>query len=339
MNLGTTTLALIEDADSHALLEWPVSDLCGSSRPRVVYEELTDERHHLPGRFGIVRCEACGLLYLAPRPVAAHLADYYPPDYACHQCDPDSSELAHVRLSMRKRARRALVGGAERLYQRRYGESSRIVPPFGGGRLLDVGCGPGEFLASMQRAGWDVYGVEPSAAASDRARLLVGAQRIITGSMDGEAAAELPPMDLITMHHVLEHVVEPRGTLRAITRCLRANGQLRVQVPNVGSVEARLFGRDWWGLDVPRHLWHFSRVTLTRLLAEEGFIVEHWRPQWSPDVAVRSVERMLDRRFGWEIDSRASRVVRMGVTPIAALANALGSSGAIEVLCRRDPVG
>jgi SAM-dependent methyltransferase len=139
-----------------------------------------------------------------------------------------------------------------------------------GGTLLDVGCGSGDFLAVMQSApGWRVVGIEPDQQAAEYARrergLDVRQGQLPQPEIDGAQ------FDIITLWHVLEHTPAPQATLAEVRRLLKRNGRLIVAVPAGDSWEARAFGRNWAGYDVPRHMVTFTRPSLERLLKGAGF--------------------------------------------------------------------
>jgi SAM-dependent methyltransferase len=134
--------------------------------------------------------------------------------------------------------------------------------------LFQKGCGDGAFLQSLKSRGWDVYGTETSAAGCAIAR----AKGISVH--EGElATADFPDgvFDVITLWHVLEHLPDPVVELKRIRRMLKDDGTLVVEVPNSDSPTLRFCGGQWYALDVPRHLQHFSPSTLQRLLDSTGF--------------------------------------------------------------------
>ena len=146
-----------------------------------------------------------------------------------------------------------------------------MIPWHGRGRLLDFGCGGGAYLERMHRQGWDVTGLDVSAAAVECVRTRLGL-RALLGTLPHP---ELKPatFDVVTMWHSLEHVHEPLEVLRAAHQLLAPGGKLLVATPNIDSLPFRWFGQAWYGLDLPRHLTHFSSRTLRRLLERAG---ERW---------------------------------------------------------------
>jgi len=139
-----------------------------------------------------------------------------------------------------------------------------------GGNLLDVGCSTGLFLNEMRHYGnWRLFGVETNARAAQYARDVLGLE-VFTACLED---VPLPPatFDVVTMWDVLEHVLNPRATLVRIRELLTNDGWLLMSVPNGDSIDARLFGQYWIGLDPPRHMSVFTMSSIKRLLNETGF--------------------------------------------------------------------
>ena len=153
----------------------------------------------------------------------------------------------------------------------------RIAGIGGGRRLLDVGCGDGGFLLAARRQGWHVAGteIEPQPAAAQG----------LDVRRDVEDFPADAPFDCVTFWHSLEHLPHPADTLRRVSERLRPGGHVLVAVPDAGGWQARLFGRRWLHLDVPRHLFHFDRHSLPRLLETTGFtIVGKWHHEIEYDL-------------------------------------------------------
>jgi SAM-dependent methyltransferase len=147
------------------------------------------------------------------------------------------------------------------------------------GSILDVGCASGAFLVAMRGRGWSVQGVEPSAAAVATARS--HGLAVHHGVLE---TAELTPgqFDALTLWDVLEHVPEPLDTLHAAAAALKPGGVVVIRVPNPLGLDARLFGRYWTGLDMPRHLWLYTWRQLKLLLAQAGFAAAQRRWDYTP---------------------------------------------------------
>ena len=228
--------------------------ICGSEERTILFEGF-DRLHGLPGRFPMAGCGRCGSSYLTRRPVDVTI--YYPPDsYAAY--DGPFSDAGHA-------------PGRNYGLARRWRLLTAIRPA--GGKLLDVGCGAGDFLISAPDSpGWEGVGMEPSPEAVRYAREVRGLD-VRQGRLP---CPDLPDrtFDVITLWHVLEHVPDPDAVLTDIRRLLKPEGVLILSVPVSDSWEAGWFGSDWVGYDVPRHLVTFTRASLKQLLQGKGFRVE-----------------------------------------------------------------
>ncbi len=267
---GGMTAALLEPRVEPAVRT--VCVLCGGHAFEPFRRACPDRLHWVGGEFGIDRCTGCGLLLTTPRLEADELTRHYPVSYAPYAAP----------TGRRGPLQRLVKGLAQLPYRLRYGTPAS-APPRPGARLLDIGCGSGAYLAQMAGMGWEVWGVEPSsvAAAGALAALDLPQERIVVASAED---AELPDdaFDLVTMSHVLEHLSDPSAVLARIHGALRPGGTLRIRIPNVRSLESRVFGRLWLGLELPRHLQHFDRGTATRLLEQNGFRVTRSSPSCRP---------------------------------------------------------
>jgi 2-polyprenyl-3-methyl-5-hydroxy-6-metoxy-1,4-benzoquinol methylase len=126
--------------------------------------------------------------------------------------------------------------------------------------LLDVGCGDGAFIKSMADRGWDVMGVDfdPAAVRGVQVRLNLEAH---VGTAESMVAAGRR-FDVVTASHVIEHVPDPIGFLATCAKLLQEGGRLVIKTPNAASIGHFSYGRSWYALDSPRHLYVFSRPSL-----------------------------------------------------------------------------
>ena len=153
-------------------------------------------------------------------------------------------------------------------FRERIGSSVMWLDASRRGRLLDVGCGSGQFLANMRDLGWEVMGVEPDPEAARVAREKLGLE-VCQGTL---AESEFPQdsFDVVTMSHVIEHVPDPLGLLKECKGILKPGGRLVLVTPNIESLGARVFGEFWRGWEPPRHLFLFSPRTLSRCVESAG---------------------------------------------------------------------
>lgn len=146
-----------------------------------------------------------------------------------------------------------------------------------GRKLLDVGCGDGTFLLSARDAGWSVYGTELNPQPARDAGLEV------RGSID-EIASE-GPFHCVTLWHTLEHFRNPMETMKAVRRVLAPDGVVVAAVPDARGLQASTFGKHWFHLDVPRHLFHFGAHSLAELMRRAGFEeTKSWHQEFEYDV-------------------------------------------------------
>ncbi len=175
-----------------------------------------------------------------------------------------------------------------------------------GGRLLDIGCGAGDYLGFARRLGWQTYGLDPDPAAVEVARRR-GAT-VVQGTLD---TVRLPdaPFDAVASMHSIEHARNPRDFLRNALALLRPGGFFYLQTPNFHSLMHRRFGADWYALEVSRHLCLLSVPALRRLLTELG--------SWStlivrsnPRRAVREQEQTVAMRRSGSFEAQIAYSLR-----------------------------
>lgn len=257
--------------------------LCEQSEYTVLYPDLPDYMSNVAGRFALVSCNHCELVYQNPQLTTSEIEPYYQADYVSYfrGTEKTLSPLRWflVNYGLRKRAQPLLTFARQ-------------------GRLLDIGCATGHFLYYMkQQTAWQVYGLEPNAEAAHFAQ-----EAFQLDVRIGYLEDKLFPdhyFDAITLWDVFEHLPEPRAALAAIKRLLKPEGILVLRVPLVDSLDARLFGRYWIGLDPPRHYLLFSRKTLRQMLDQSGYhLVGEGAPSGSFFPFLLSLQFALFARWG-----------------------------------------
>jgi SAM-dependent methyltransferase len=198
----------------------------------------------------LVECPACGLAF-QPERAREELRALYRDSYFA---DYEGGDYAEAESARRREASVRLR------FVEQYAE---------GGRLLELGCAAGYFLAEARAAGFEVAGVEASATMARLARERFGVA-VEAGFVD-EIALPAATYDVVCAWHVLEHIPEPLVDLQRLHRCLRPGGLLFVEVPNFASVRARREGVRWRPLDLSHHVVQFSPDALAALLRSAGF--------------------------------------------------------------------
>jgi 2-polyprenyl-3-methyl-5-hydroxy-6-metoxy-1,4-benzoquinol methylase len=232
-------------------LESILCDLCGSDQSQRLYS-VPDTNYGTPGKFSIVQCQRCKLVYLNPRPSAAELPAVYP------ETRYDPFQTIHTT-------------GPIAPHPLQWSRGEQLTHLSGPGKVLDVGCGDGLFLKAMQQLGWSCVGVEPNQSAVEFARSHLGLD-VRLGEIFAIGAQE--NFDLITLWDALEHTPSPTTVLSHAAKLLTPTGRIALSVPNWDSFERMIFRGRWIALDAPRHLYHFSPQTATHLLNKCGFEIQ-----------------------------------------------------------------
>ena len=313
-------------SDSHTPEPCPV---CGQEGARVCLR-APDRFHGRSETYALVRCPKCSLVWLShpPKPEEMHL--HYTDAYhrlisASGQNSPDA------RWGFRKVA------------IEQYKKS---------GAILDLGCSSGSFLQYMGKESWKLHGIEMSAEGAQEAEEITGAQVFAGDILDAPFPKE--SFDVITCFDVLEHLYNPRAIMARVGEWLKPGGIFYVLIPNVECAEARVFGTYWHGLELPRHLFHYSPASLEFLAQTAGLQVVSLEARQNPAVgtSIRYVGDDLFRAVGVRrtpvayreepsLPWRAARkVVRMTALPLVlAMSAIVGGGGSIHAMFRKVPSG
>ncbi|MEZ4829163.1 MAG: class I SAM-dependent methyltransferase [Bacteroidia bacterium] len=233
---------------------YKVCPVCNSGQ---IHQVLSPKDHTVSGEiFSIWHCENCSLRFTQEIPEASEIGRYYQSeDYISH-----SNTNKGIVNRLYQIVREYTLSGKRKLIHRQSAKTR--------GSILDIGCGTGEFLATMKSSGWETLGLEPDSGAAGLAQKNHG---ISVFPSDHLFNLNENAFDVITMWHVLEHVHALNAYLQKIHSILKSDGLLIIAVPNYQSADADKYKDFWAAYDVPRHLYHFSPQSMKRLLTDQGF--------------------------------------------------------------------
>ncbi len=200
--------------------------------------------------FEIYRCPHCGLLFTWPRPNDSELGRYYKSDdYLSH----NESKKGIIPF-IYNRVKRVNI-------KNKFNIATTAAK---GKRMLDFGCGVGDFIFYAKQNGYEVAATD----VSDNARN-AAAKKLGTPLPSPQQVFEMPDnsFDIITMWHVLEHIGDLKTQIFHLDRLLAQDGRLVIALPDYLSYDAQHYQKMWAAYDVPRHLNHFDKNSLQNLFS------------------------------------------------------------------------
>ncbi len=247
-----------------------------------------------PQGYRLKACGQCGLVYAWPRPTPEELSRFYSEEY--FHSGGGSLGYADYRDLPEANAKRMWPS-----LKKRYGPILDSVPRI----LLDVGCATGAFLAEAKADGWRVVGVDFSKAAVNDARGRYGIE-----AYSGDI--HLPELEsakygLVTMWHVLEHLIHPQKALERAYELAASGGLLYVELPNWWSMGRLLRGSRWSQMKPPEHINYYAPRVLRDALARAGFRVIHLATSY-PSIYDKAAVPRLSRPF-YQAAALAARCV------------------------------
>ena len=215
--------------------------------------------------FQIIQCANCTLEYTDPAPSKEAIAPYYNfPSYISHT-DTKEGLVNQIYHKVRNHTLTQKTNWVQSLFTGHKGQ------------LLEVGAGTGAFAHSMLNKGWKVTALEPDAASRQKAQ-----ENYNINLLPIEELFQLEPAkyEVITLWHVLEHVHDLNTYMKTFHSLLKPNGRLIIAVPNYTSYDAGFYKNFWAAYDVPRHLYHFSPLSMYYLAKKHKMSIVQKLPMW-----------------------------------------------------------
>lgn len=249
-----------------------VYETCPNCGDKNIFFVLSAKDHTVSGeQFEIWECKSCTQRFTQNIPDKEEIGRYYQSEnYISH-----SNTAKGFINALYHKVRRHTLSQKRKLIINAIGRDT--------GKILDVGCGTGAFLATMKNANWDTTGIEPDKNAREKALELYGLNVQESGWF-----YMLPSQnfDAITLWHVLEHVHDLHPYIAQLKNLLAPGGRLFIAVPNYTSPDEKIYNQFWAAYDVPRHLYHFSPKSMKRLLDNHGLKITKIKPMWYDSVYV-----------------------------------------------------
>ena len=215
--------------------------------------------------FKIIQCANCTLEYTDPAPSKEDIAPYYHfPSYISHT-DTKEGLVNQLYHKVRNHTLTQKTNWVQSLFTGHKGH------------ILEVGAGTGAFAHSMSKKGWKVTALEPDESSRKKA---LENYNIHLLPIEKLYNLESASFEVITLWHVLEHVHDLNEYMKTFQRLLKPNGRLIIAVPNYTSYDAGYYKKYWAAYDVPRHLYHFSPLSMHYLVKKHKMSIVHKLPMW-----------------------------------------------------------
>lgn len=233
--------------------------ICGSSEHDLFLK--TKDYFLSKENFNLVKCEQCTLVYTNPIPTPDNLSKYYESnEYLSHK--PKQKNLLNY---IYKNVRNINI-------RKKYKLVKQYQPS---GKVLEIGTGTGDLLNYFKQKGWETIGVEPNEYA--RGLAISNYSLDLVEELKG-AEIEDNSLDVVMMWHVLEHVSDLNKQMLQIKKLIKKGGSIFIAVPNLNAPDFEHYKDYWAGLDVPRHLYHFTEASLKKLFDKHSLKIESMYP-------------------------------------------------------------
>lgn len=280
-----------------------------------------DLMYDTPEEYRYLVCSRCHSEYQSPLPSASQIASFYPDDYDQYAVPKDQKHQSGARTAVLKYqygyAHLPTPPALYRLFSRilaivKYREE---LPFVRNGRALDIGCGNGRFIRSMNSLGWQCEGVEFNETAVKVCRQ--AGLRVFHGELKN-AGYDNATFDLVTARHLIEHLPELTAFVEEVARILKPGGRFVLETPNNRSFGKKLFGKRWFANEVPRHLVLFNLPSLTMLVKRHGFKLVYCQTSASPKILLNSWDYLTGNRGR---PSRKVKFKRLLAKPVSLMAS------------------
>lgn len=216
--------------------------------------------HPSEEEFSFDQCQHCGLVFLNPRVEAEQLMEYYTDYYLPYRGERAWGKYAKL-----------VANSQVKMDRQRVQLVNNFVPLGSQSTIIDIGCGKPTFLEQLQQKyNCQVIGTDFS---DEGWKTESGRFKKLDLRFGEIEQIELPPADVLTMWHYLEHDYTPATTLQHLHKNAQTSTHLIIEVPNYDSDSRKRFGQYWAGWHTPRHTALYTPESITTLLENNGWKV------------------------------------------------------------------
>ena len=305
---------------------------CESKKIIMIYDNLHDKNHFVEGKFSLIKCDNCNLEFLSPWLNEKELAKYYPPeDYYSYKKKIKLAIIYHNLSAKYYSGKNFIVSFLfspfkSLLYRYNIDKNSR------GKEIMEIGCGDGLQLEIYKKYGLKTNGLEPyGPMLSEREKKLGIMRKTIK-----EANFHEDNFDYIILKEVLEHIPNQKEVLEKCYKWLKPGGKIFIIIPNRKSLWNKWFKENWYGYDIPRHLYNYDQKNISFFLKKFGFRVKKVRVYDLPYMLDGSIQFYLyDRRGKKDKKIIFSNISKLFFTPISLLVTYMNQGSLMEVECTK----
>lgn len=278
---------------------------------------------NLEGDYNVLKCNSCELIRTDPLPTINTMEYYYPKEYAPYVNTKKPRQQSKFKKKIKK------------FTNFFFDTKGQSIPNISVGNILDFGCASGEFLLKMKNKGWKVFGIETSKEAADYANNLE--LNVYHGPLEEAKKPNCPELNLIVGWMAVEHLHDPISAFKKLHTWSNKDTYLTFSIPNAESFEFNLFKKNWYALQVPTHVHHFTPKTINKILEMSGWKLEKVIYQRSVTNIIASIGHVLEsfgcKRIGKFFLNYAHNPMKLNylLYPIALILSIFKQSGRITI--------
>lgn len=303
---------------------------CEKEHIQMLYKDLYDKDFLKSGKFDLLKCEDCGLEFVNPILTEKELEKYYPEKEYYSYYDYNPLAVKYHKMSAYYYSKKNPLFNILFLIFKPLFYTYYVDP---GKSILEIGCGNGMKLKIYQEYGMETKGIEPYGPETNEKAKKLG----ITKSTIKKAPFKENSFDYIILKEVLEHVPNQNEVLKASHKWLKPNGRLIITIPNTKGIWNKIFKENWYGYDVPRHLYNYNSKNIKIALEKVGLKINKIRTYDMPYMFDGSLKFYLTSKTKKTSHPLVfSNIMKIISAPLNLLTSYLKLGSIIEITCSKE---